>query len=58
MGGSGENVRGGEGEGGFFSCKFHLASSTPAQPHRHIEVMWWDLDLYSGGGLVEGPKRF
>jgi hypothetical protein len=40
-----------------FSCKFHLASSTLAQPHRkHIEVMWWDLDLYSGATIFEEPK--
>lgn len=42
------------GRKGFF-CKFHLTSSTIAQPRRHIGVTW-DLDLYSDATLVEGPK--
>ena len=42
---------------GGFSYKFHLASSTLAQPRRkHIVVMWWDLDLYSGAIIFEEAK--
>jgi hypothetical protein len=40
-----------------FSYKFHLASSTLAQPLRkHIVVMWWDLDQYSGETIFKEAK--
>jgi hypothetical protein len=34
-GGSGQ----GDGRGGFFRCKFHLAASTLTQARRHIDVV-------------------
>ena len=56
MGDKGGSGRGRDGERGVFFDRFHLDSSMLAKPRRHIEVMWWDLDLYSGATLVKEPK--
>jgi len=55
MGDKGGSGRGRDGERGFFD-RFHSDSSMLAKPRRHIEMIWWDLDLYSGVTVVKGSK--